>query len=356
MTVVSAIILFGVLIFVHEFGHFSLAKLLGVKVLKFSLGFGPKLIGKKYGDTEYMISAIPLGGYVKMLGEDTEEKLSVEEEKTAFNHQRPWKRALIVLAGPVCNVLFAAFIFWVLYMTGIPALLATVGDVTKDSPAMKAGLMKGDAIVSINGNPVRYWDDASEIIHKSPDIRLAMKIQRAGRLFDIDITPEKKTVKDIFGEKREIGIIGITPSGEIVKLREGPVRSLNKAVLKTWEFSELTIISVVKLIERVIPASTLGGPILILEMAGKQAAQGALSFFIFMAVISINLGVLNILPIPILDGGHILFITIEVLRRKPLSQNTMEWAQKIGLILILGIIALATYNDIFRLISGSRVP
>jgi len=360
MTIIYAVVLLGILIFVHEFGHFIFAKMLGVKVLKFSLGFGPTVVGKTYGETEYVISAVPLGGYVKMLGQSDvpaeQEEIPEEEKARAFNFQPVWKRFTIVFAGPLFNLIFAALVFLLVFLGGVPYLLPQVGEVTADSPAFKAGLTKGDDIMEINGTSVKRWEDMTVIIHESPGRELRMKIRRGQSAFDVVITPEKKVIKDIFGQNREVGLIGITPSGKTgVKQEHLPV-AVKLAVTKTWELSALTLVFIVKLIQNIIPADTIGGPIMIFQMAGQQASQGAVNYFTFMAVISINLGVLNILPIPLLDGGHLLFLGIEFVRRKPLNEKVLVVAQKVGLALLVALMVFALYNDILRLVTGKMLP
>lgn len=356
MTVLSAIILLGILIFVHELGHFIFAKLTNVKVLKFSLGFGPKIIGKRYGETEYLVSSVPLGGYVKMLGEEPGIEIRDEDRARAYSFQPVWKRLLIVLSGPLFNIFFAAVIFILVFLSGVPVLLPEVGEVLADSPAAAAGLRKGDTIQEINNIPIRRWDEMTGFIHKSPGRQLDFKIKRGGELIEITITPERKTVPDIFGEKKEVGLIGIKPSGATFTEKGTLSGAVTQGLSRTWDISVLTVLSIIKLIQRIVPAETIGGPILIFQMAGEQAAHGPLSFFTFMAVISINLGILNLLPIPILDGGHILFLGIEAVRRKPVNEKVVIIAQRLGLAIIVTLMVFAFYNDIMRLITGKMIP
>jgi regulator of sigma E protease len=356
VTFLSAIVLLGLIIFVHELGHFLSAKLMGVRVLKFSLGFGPKLIGKKYGDTEYLISSIPLGGYVKMLGESSGEELQEKEKIFAFNYQPVWKRFIIVFLGPLFNLVFAIVIFFFVFSYGIPVLLPEVGDVLPQSPAERAGLMKGDTVISIDGSQVTQWDEMTKIIHTSPGRSLNLKIKRKSEVVTLSVIPEKKRIQDLFGQGKEVGLIGIKPSGNTFIKKSDLTESLTNAVSRTWEIAVLTMVSIVKLIQRVIPMETIGGPILIVQMAGEQASLGVLNFFIFMAIININLGILNLLPIPILDGGHILFLGIEAVRRKPLEEKFINIAQRVGLALILLIMVFALYNDLIRIISGKTFP
>lgn len=443
MIIIYAAVLLGVLIFVHELGHFLLAKSTGVKVLKFSLGFGPKLLGKKIGETEYLLSAVPLGGYVKMLGEEPGEELAEDEKSRAYNYQSVRKRFSIVFSGPFFNLLFAALVFVFIFLTGVPVPLPDIGHVKENSPAAAAGLLPGDKVSKISGKPVESWNDISSalsdnhgtallfsvlrdervvevpvqpekkteknifgedtdvwyvgiepllhpvvgevmkgsradkagllkgdritevdgktlktwqdmtaLIHASPEQPLLFRIDRGGQGLEISITPKKETYKTPEGDEKPIGLIGIKPAGNDFIKKYGVGEALYLGMKRTWDISVLTVVSMVKLIQRVIPSSTIGGPILIFQMAGEQASQGALNFFTFMAVISINLGILNLLPIPILDGGHILFLGIEAVRRRPLSENAIMIAQRVGLVLLLTLMAFAFYNDIVRLFTG----
>ncbi len=356
MSFLSAIILLGVIIFVHELGHFLSAKLAGVKVLKFSLGFGPKLIGRKYGDTEYLISSIPFGGYVKMLGEHSEDEIKDEERIRAYTKQPVWKRFIIVFSGPFFNLLFAVGILFFIFIYGLPVLVPEVGDVLPQTPAEKSGLLKGDTIISIDGVEIKQWNEMTNIIRSSPDKSLNLRIKRKAEIITISITPEKKIVKDIFGQEKEIALIGIKPSGNTFISKSNFPGALANSIRKTWEILVLTVVAVIKLIQRVIPMETIGGPILIIQMAGEQASLGFLNFFLFMAIININLGILNLLPIPILDGGHIVFLGIEAIRRKPLNEKVIAVAQRVGLAIILLIMAFAIYNDVIRIITGKTIP
>jgi regulator of sigma E protease len=206
--------------------------------------------------------------------------------------------------------------------------------------------------MTIEGKKIARWDEMTAIIRNQPGKDLAITLDRNGTSISLTVKPEKKLIKNLFGEDKEVGLIGITPSGKTEISREGLTGSLSLAFARTWDISVLTLVSIAKLIQRVIPADTIGGPILIFQMAGQQASQGVMNFFTFMAVISINLGILNLLPIPVLDGGHILFLGIEALRRKPLSEKVIMISQRIGLALLLMLMAFAFYNDIVRLITG----
>lgn len=356
MTILYAILLFGFIIFIHELGHFIFAKISGVKVLKFSIGFGPKLIGKKIGDTEYLVSAFPLGGYVQMAGEDPDENTEGEKPERLYKNQPVYKRASIIIAGPLFNFLTAVVIFFFMFMVGMPALSAVIGEVMPDTPAERAAILKGDRILEIDGEPLRNWGEMTRIIHASADRTINLKVQRDAEIFTVSITPEKRTVKNIFGEDIQVGVIGVKPSEETTKIREGVLGSIQNAFLRTWEISYLTVTGIIKLIQRILPADMIGGPILIFQLAERQAEAGALNFFVFAAVISINIAILNLLPIPVLDGGHLVFLGIEAVRRKPVSEKTMAIAQRIGIAFILALMVFAFYNDIVRIITGTPIP
>lgn len=354
MNLIYAVILFGFLIFIHELGHFLAAKLCGVRVLKFSIGFGPKLIGRKIGETEYLISAIPLGGYVKMYGEDVDEK--VVEVNRSFKHQPVSKKLLIVLSGPLFNIASAIFLFWFIYVYGIPVLKPTIGEILEGSPAHLAGLKRGDTIVEIDGERITNWFDMAQKIQQSPNRSLNFKIERSGESFQVSIVPQERETKNIFGEKIFVGQIGIKPADEYFIKREEPLLALKKSVEKCYEIVELTYLTIVKIFQRVVSTDVIGGPILIFQAASKTAEQGLVSFLSFAAVISINLGILNLLPIPVLDGGHVVFFLIEAIRRKPLSERFVVISQKIGIVVLVGLMMLAFYNDILRLLSPSKIP
>jgi regulator of sigma E protease len=373
MTVVYAIIVLGILIFVHELGHFLFAKLMGVSVEKFSLGFGPKLIGKKIGETEYLLSAFPLGGYVKMFGEGgfieggvsdprpedensptdvssepVLRELTDDEKARSFAHKPVLARIAIVMAGPVFNLLFAWLIFIVLCMMGVPTVTTKIGEALKDKPAAKAGMKKGDVITAINNLPISRWDQIAEGVAASKGKPLTLTVKRDASEFSLTITPEPRVSKNLFGEKINGYAIGVASAGEVVTEHFNPPQAFIKGSEQTWKVIDLTFMSLVKMIQRVVPMDSVGGPIMIAKMAGEQASAGGASFLAFMALLSINLGVLNLLPVPVLDGGHLLFYFMELIFRRPVPQKIREYAQQIGMVLLLGLMVLAFYNDIIR--------
>ena len=358
MTIVWAVILFGLLIFFHELGHFIVAKLVGVKVLKFSLGFGPKIIGKKIGDTEYLLSAIPLGGYVKPLGEEIGEEIDESDKPRAFNNQPAWKRAAIVIAGPFFNLVLAFLIFTVFLGLKLPiaipnldSITTTIENVMDGSPAMEAGMRSNDTVVSINGSPVSDWNEMAEIFSKNPGKELKLKVRREENLMDVTVTPKPETVKNEKGEDIVIGRIGISKKMDAKVIQSASILSAPfRGIEAVYGWCVLTVEVVVRLFSGALSAKQIGGPILIVDAAAKAASVGAFTYFNFIAIISINLAVLNLLPVPVLDGGHIMFLTIEALRRKPLSEKIMIVANKVGMALLLLLITFVFYNDIVRIV------
>lgn len=343
-----AILVLGALIFVHELGHFLVAKRAGVRVLKFSLGFGPKIIGFTRGGTEYLLSAIPLGGYVKMLGEDPQEQ--VADPEGSFSAKSVGWRSLIILAGPGSNFLLAVAIFWIVFTLGVPTLATKVGEVMQGFPAHEAGVLTGDRITAIDGNRIEKWEELAAQIHNSPGRPVRLTVERAGSQFELVMAPKATRQKNLFGEEQEVGLLGIAPAEEFLTERTNPVVALGKALYKTYDLSRLILLTFVKLIQGVVPAKTIGGPLLVAQMAGQQARQGILNLMFFTALLSINLGILNLLPIPILDGGHLFFSLIEAVRGKPVSLRKREMAQQVGLALLVALMIFAFYNDIFRLL------
>jgi regulator of sigma E protease len=354
-TIVSTIVVLGLLIFVHELGHFLVAKWSGVTVLRFSLGFGPRLFGVKRGDTDYCISLIPLGGYVKMLGEEPGEEVDDIQRATSFSFQPVSKRIAIVLAGPFSNFLLAIVIFALIYaFSGIPQLTPEIGSVSADSPAEQAGLKAGDKVVGINGITIGEWEELSRLIEKLGEQTLTLQVERDGEAMMVKVTPRVTEVKNIFGEPIKRALIGITASGKIVIIETNPVYAAYYSLVQTWHLSKLFVVTIGKLLEGVVSVKTLGGPILIAQMAGQQANEGLLNLIHFIALISVNLAVLNLLPIPVLDGGHILFFVIEGLLGRPIGHKKIEWAQKAGMLLLLVLMVFVFYNDVMRLMPGYK--
>jgi len=349
-SILSFIIVLGVLIFFHEFGHFLVARLFGVGVEKFSLGFGPRLIGKKVGITDYRISAIPLGGYVKMVGEEPDAEIAPEDIPISFTHKHVAKRMLIVAAGPVFNILLAVIIFFGIFFTsGTFVLKPSVGSVKQGSPAFAAGLEKGDLITAINESAINSWDEMAEIINASIGEKIKLAVRRGESTQKFSLAPELVTTKNIFGEDVQRYIIGITASGETYSKELNLFQAFSESMIQTYRVTELMVVIIAKLITGDISTDTLGGPIMIAQMAGDSAKAGIGSLISFIALISVNLAIINLLPIPVLDGGHLLFFSIEAVKGRPVSIKVREIAQQIGLFLLILLMILVFYNDISRI-------
>ena len=353
-TVLAFIIVLSVLIFFHELGHFLFARLFGVGVEKFSLGFGPRLFGKTVGITDYRISAIPLGGYVKMVGEEPDAEIPPEDIPISFTHKHVFKRMLIVAAGPAFNFLLAILIFFAIFaISGTTdrnySVEPLIGEVNKDAPAEKAGLKKGDMVLAIDGTTLKTWEEMAGLITKSKGTPLSVTVRRETSEFTLTITPELQKIKDeMLGEETERYVIGVTRSYQEVKKDMAVIEAAKESLVWTYKVSELMVVIVAKMIQGDIPTKTIGGPILIAQLAGERAADGADSLMFFIAVLSVNLAVLNFLPIPVLDGGHLLFFFIEAVMRRPLNTKMREVAQQMGIFVLILLMIFVFYNDISR--------
>jgi regulator of sigma E protease len=442
------VIALGILVAVHEFGHFWVARKLGIKVLKFSVGFGKAIWSRTAKDgTVYALGAIPLGGYVKMLDEG-EGEVAEADLPRAFNRQPLWKRSLVVLAGPMFNFFFAIAAYSLVFAGGVEGLTPVVGKVIEGSvaeadgflrgdvllsvdgknlnswqeqrlylfskalarktvhyevetadgrqltrslnlanvpmskidarlvaggigligwypevpavidqvvsgkPASSAGLQHGDLITAINGEQVQSWNDVVRLISASPGKSLQLSFTRNGVSESISITPEVAKV----GEQ-EIGRIGISvqpvevPADRLVNVNYGLMESLYRGTETTWMMSVLTLRMLAKMVTLEISSKNISGPITIAQYAGKSAQVGFTSFILFLAIVSVSLGVLNLLPIPVLDGGHLLYYTIEAITRKPVSEKVMIMGQQVGILLLFLLMSLAVYNDLGRLLN-----
>jgi regulator of sigma E protease len=438
------LVVLGVLVAFHELGHFLAARWVGVKVLKFSLGFGPKIFGRQVGETEYLLSAIPLGGYVKLFGEDEAEAVTADDRRRSFVHQNLWGKVLIVAAGPGFNFILAYLIFAGWLATGAPLFVPTFKDLSADveamvpgspadqagmqlgdkvtkvngrdistrtelfdavaksngqpltlevlrdgqpktltvtpaaalghtptaegplyslgieetpalvtsvmhgSPASQAGLLAGDRVVSIDGQPIYTWSQMTGIVKDHPNQALKLEVLRDSHRIPLTVTPsaEKATVN---GKQVEVGKIGISGPGRSVMRSSSPLLSLYNGLEATWGWTELTAIGLYKMVVGDISSKNIGGPLTIANISGEAASQGAASVVFLIAILSINLGVLNLLPIPILDGGHLLFFLIEGILRKPLGERQREMAQQVGLVLLVGVMIFAFWNDLERI-------
>ncbi len=347
MGLVYGILGLVIMIIIHEFGHFLAARMVGVEVTRFSVGFGPVLLKYKPKVTEYALSLIPLGGYVKMKGEEVDER-DESDTKGAFFAQPVWKRMVIVFAGPFFNILSAILFFAIAYYIGVPTLSSEIGKVQPNSSAYEMGIQPKDTVVSINSKSIKSWDDLSKTIKLYPNKKVEIVVKRNGKLLNFNAKIQGKERTDFLGYKKYVGVLGVVPSGSIIKLKYSPIVSIEKGINKTVYVTKVTLEGIVRLIERAIPSSNIGGPIMIVDIASKAAQSGLAAFLMFAAIISINLGILNLLPIPILDGGHLMFFTIEAIRKKPVSEAVQVNFQKVGMALLLALMIFAFLNDFNR--------
>lgn len=355
-TAFAFVLVLGILIFVHEFGHFIVAKLFNVKVLKFSLGFGPKMFGKKVGDTEYVVSALPLGGFVKMVGENLEEEVSPLDEARAFSHKPVWQRFCIVFAGPASNLLFTVLLLSTVFLVaGLPILgpSSMIGEVSTDSPGARAGLLAGDIVKEIDSKEISDWSEVYHLVTESGGKPLTITVERDGGLVTVTATPEETAIKNEFGEVTGQGYrLGIARQMNVEFEPATFSQAVGAGFGQTVEMTKKTLQGIWKMVQRIIPASEIGGPILIAQIAGKQLQSGWIDFFYFMGFLSVNLGILNLLPIPVLDGGHLVFFSLEAVRRKPLTREIQGKMQFVGIVLLVSLMLFAFYNDILRIFTA----
>ncbi|HEY7251393.1 MAG TPA: RIP metalloprotease RseP [Methylomirabilota bacterium] len=442
---VSFVVVLGILILVHELGHFFMARLAGVGVERFSIGFGPVLWRVRGKETEYCVSAIPMGGYVKMMGDDENpleggKGVAIDPAK-AFNTKPLIARFLIVFAGPAMNFILAAVIAALMFMlVGRPVAPAEIGRVTDGGPAAQAGLKTGERLVAVDGKPIQYWEDLARVVQSARGRALSVTVRGPGGERTVTLTPAPAKRKDLFGDEQsvweigatpyvpaaigdtvsgdpadtaglkpndvvtaiegqpvlswdelaekihqraeqptrlevkrgsetvavtvtprkgkipgpdgketEVGLIGIRPSGAVTFVRSNPITSLWDGLVWSVDVTAKTAIGLYKIVVGQLDRSNIGGPIQIAKTAGEQARQGIVSLALFTAVISINLFLLNLLPVPMLDGGHLLFFAFEAVLGRPLSVRKREVAQQVGFALLMLLMVFAFYNDFKRI-------
>jgi regulator of sigma E protease len=347
-----------VLVFVHEFGHYIVARWNGVRVEVFSIGFGPELFGwNDRAGTRWKVSAIPLGGYVKMFGDadpasmpssDVHE-MTAEERAVAFHHKRLLQRAAVVAAGPVANFIFAIVALAGLFATvGQPFTPPLVGKVQAGSAAEASGVLPGDTIAAIDGQPIQRFEDVQRIVRLDPGKALSIVVHRGDKDVTLSVTPRLSEVTDRFGNKHQYGLLGIEGQG-IRYVRYNPVTAVARATGETADIVGGTLQAVWQMIIGARSTDELGGPLRIAQMSGEVAQYGFSAILPFMAVLSINLGLINLFPIPVLDGGHLLFYFAEAVRGRPLGQRAQEYGFRFGLALVLTLMVFATWNDLVHL-------
>jgi regulator of sigma E protease len=343
---VVALFVLGFLVIVHELGHMVVARWAGVRILRFSVGFGPRLFTVKRGHTEYAVSAIPLGGYVKMAGEQRKE-----------GTYEPWEymakplgtRAGIVFAGPLVNYLVAFLSLWVVFVIGYPELLPVVGKVIDGMPAQAVGFQEGDRIRSIDGRSVGTWEDLTRVIYKAPGRPLAIVLERDGAEQRVAVTPKPKTVTDPFGRRSTIGLIGIQPSGVFQPYKVAPMAAFGKTLHQHAEWTTQTLLTLWSMMTgRISMRDSVTGPIGIVYLTSEAVRAGIAPVLFLTSLFSLSLAIFNLFPVPILDGGHLLFLSIEKLRGRPLSQNVQERSAQVSFVLLLALILAICANDVKR--------
>ncbi|HVX77326.1 MAG TPA: RIP metalloprotease RseP [Bradyrhizobium sp.] len=352
-----------IVVFFHELGHFLVARWAGVKVLTFSLGFGPELVGfnDRHG-TRWKISAMPLGGYVRFFGDDTEAStpssevlanMTEEERAGSFHHKKVGPRAAIVAAGPLANFVLAILIFTGLFtFYGKPSTSARVDKIEAGSAAAAAGFQVGDVVTAINGEAIDSFSDMQRIVGMNAGDKLTFTVKRGASTVQLQGTPELRDVKDSFGNSHRIGVLGITRStapGDVTTERVNPATAFWLGVKETWFVIERTLSYIGGIFTGREAADQVGGPLRIAQISGQVATIGMAALIQLSALLSISIGLLNLFPVPLLDGGHLLFYAVEAVRGRPLSDRAQEMGFRIGLGLVLMLMVFATYNDILHL-------
>ena len=362
-TLLSFLIALSVVVFVHEFGHFFVARHCGVRCETFSVGFGPELFGHtdRHG-TRWKFSVIPLGGYVRMFGEgDTihaveggdptpdgePRELTSEERDVSFKHKTLRQKSAIVFAGPAVNLLFAIVVFWVMFvLVGWPITEPVIDSVVEGSAAADGGLMPEDRILAIDGSLIARFEDIQSIVQIGNGAPLTLTIVRDDAEQNVVISPRLVDGTDPFGNAQRRYLIGISASGQTRVMDLSLFAALGAAVGQTYEIIGGTAIAVSQIVSGERGTEDLGGPIRIAKYSGQAAKTGAAGFILFMAILSINLGIINLFPVPLLDGGHLLFYAIEAVRGRPLSEQAQEWGMRVGLALVVALMVFVTWNDI----------
>ncbi len=360
MYIVGFLLLLGPLVTVHELGHLLVGRLFGVKAEAFSVGFGKEIAGytDKQG-TRWKLSVLPLGGYVQFKGDMNPASVpdaSAPREDGSFQYAALWKRTLIVAAGPVTNLVVAIAIFAAFFaILGKPTISGVedsrvIGGFAEGSVAEAAGLAVGDAIIAIDGTPVTDFDQLRTIVALRPDKAMVFTVEREGERIDYPLTTARVVQKDTFGNESAVGQIGVAAAGGSYVFEEvGVLEAIPLAVKQSWDLMGMMIIGIQQIVTGERSFNELGGPLKIAKYSGEQMSLGWIAFINFAALISLNLAFINFLPIPALDGGHLMFYAAEAIRRKPMGPQATEWAYRTGIALVLMLMVVVTVNDIFSL-------
>ena len=346
----------GILVFVHEYGHYGMARLFGIKVETFAVGFGPEIFGwtDKNG-TRWKLGCIPMGGYAKFAGDangasqpdPTLGDRVPEADRADLFHFRPlWQRALVVAAGPAINFAFAILLFAAFFMTyGHQITPPVIGEIQPGSPAAEAGLRPGDRFVSLGGQSVARFEDVTRIIAINPGTEIDVVLERGGQPVDLQVTPKVVKGSDRFGNEFSRGMLGVA-SGEGEVMRHGPIQAFRWALVETWDTTRMMWDTIVQVVTGKRNVQDLGGPVKIAQFSGQSATLGVPALIGFIALVSINLGFINLLPIPMLDGGHLFLYALEGVRRRPLNPKVQEWAFMSGFALLMSLMIILTWNDL----------
>ncbi len=341
----SFIFVLGVLVVVHEFGHFIVARMLGIRAEKFSIGFGPVIFAKKLGETEFCISLLPLGGFVKLAGESPEEAKGAAWE---FQSKPLLSRVAVVLAGPLMNAFLAYVLFFFVFLSGQPTMTSRIGKVLPDMPAAKAGLIENDKILSVNGVAVKTWEEVLKEVRLDRET-VTLNIERGAGTLDVRVTPVKRETRDIFGRPARNAFLGIAPANEMIQIKTPFWNAWGLAAEKLWNLTAMIFLSLWLMITGALPfKDSMTGPIGIFFMTQQAAQMGWATLLYFMASLSVSLFVLNLLPIPVLDGGHLLFMLIEKAKGSPLREAVRERMTQGGMVVLLGLMGFVILQDVSR--------
>ena len=344
-TAIASLIVFGIIIFVHEFGHFIIARLVGIRVEEFALGMGPKILSTKKGDTVYSLRVFPLGGFCKMAGENGNQGYDTVEvyDPGRFDQKSVKARMGVVVAGPLMNFFLAAVLLSLIFIfLGVPKDYTTkIGDIAAGGPAESAGIMAGDKVLQVNDTEINLWSEMVAIINGNPGVPLKMQIERSGSLQNIVVTPK-------LDPDRKVGLIGITPV-DLIWQRIGFFAGLKAGLLQTWDMTVLIVTGLVDLVRGKVGVEGIAGPVGIVKIIGESTRFGLVNVVNLTALISINLGLINLLPIPALDGSRLLFMLYEAIRGKPVNPKKEGYIHLVGFALLMGFMVMVTFQDILKI-------